>query len=380
MTALPTKAPTLTDGVVTLRAHRPDDVEAVLAQCQDPDSQTWTTIPVPYERSHAEYFVTEAMPLGWQTPSGTKGFAIDALDDGRPRFAGTVDIRPDGQAGVEVGFGLAPWARGRGLMSRAVRLAVAWAFDTLHVDVALWRAAVGNWPSRRVAWACGFRVEGSVRRLLEARGLRQDGWVGSLLRGEPMAPTRPWLDAARIHGRQVLLRPWADADTARIVEACNDPLTRRWLPELPVPYTVEEAGAYLLGQRTMLAEGSAMCWCVADPVDDRCLAAMAIFKLGRASHEAEIGYWAHPDARGRGVMTEALQLAVRHAVVPVEEGGLGLPRVGLKAATGNVASHRVAQRAGFRPVGVERRIDPLPDGSTDDLLSYDVLAEEVTSG
>ncbi len=379
MNALPTKAPTLTDGVVTLRAHRPSDVDAVFVQCQDPAMQEWTTIPVPYERSHAEYFVTEAMPLGWQNPMGTKGFAIEALDDGRPRFAGTVDLRPDGQTGVEIGFGLAPWARGRGVMSRAVRLALGWAFVTLHVDVAHWRAAVGNWGSRRVAWACGFRVEGTVRGLLEARGRRQDGWVGSLLAGEPMAPARPWLDAPRIHGRQVVLRPWADADIPRIIQASNDAVSRRWLSDLPSPYGRQEAEAYVLAQRTMLADGGAMCWCVADPVDDRCLAAITIFKLGRVSNEAEIGYWAHPDARGRGVMTEALRLAVRHAVVPIEAGGLGLPRVGVRVATDNLASQRVAIRAGFRPIGVERRVDPLPDGSTDDLLSYDLVAEEVTA-
>ena len=60
--------------------------------------QRWTTVPVPYERSDAEIFVGELMPQGWQSPTGTKGFAIEAVDDGeRPRFAGTIDFRPDGQ-------------------------------------------------------------------------------------------------------------------------------------------------------------------------------------------------------------------------------------------------------------------------------------------
>src|SRR3954465_9120817 len=51
---LPPWAPTLTDTVVTLRAHRPDDAAGVVAQCRDPLMQRWTTVPVPYERRHAE--------------------------------------------------------------------------------------------------------------------------------------------------------------------------------------------------------------------------------------------------------------------------------------------------------------------------------------
>src|SRR4051794_14334692 len=46
-------APTLTDGTVTLRAHRADDVQGSFEQCQDPVSQRWTTVPVPYTLEHA---------------------------------------------------------------------------------------------------------------------------------------------------------------------------------------------------------------------------------------------------------------------------------------------------------------------------------------
>ena len=51
---LPPYAPTLTDGVVTLRAHREGDVEGTVAQCNDPESIRWTTVPVPYETRHAQ--------------------------------------------------------------------------------------------------------------------------------------------------------------------------------------------------------------------------------------------------------------------------------------------------------------------------------------
>src|SRR5436190_1768276 len=54
---LPPWAPRLTDHVVTLRAHRPDDVDGAVAQCRDPLMQRWTTVPVPYERHHAEEWI-----------------------------------------------------------------------------------------------------------------------------------------------------------------------------------------------------------------------------------------------------------------------------------------------------------------------------------
>ena len=63
-------------------------------------------------------------------------------------------------------------------------------------------------------------------------------------------------------------------------------------------------------------------------------------RLDAPLSEAEIGYWAHPAARGRGVMTEATRLVARHTLLPYEDGGLGHHRVSLRAAAGNAASNR----------------------------------------
>jgi RimJ/RimL family protein N-acetyltransferase len=76
-------------------------------------------------------------------------------------------------------------------------------------------------------------------------------------------------------------------------------------------------------------------------------------------------------------MTEATRLALRHAVLPEDVGGLGLERVTLRAAVGNVASNLVAQRAGFTEVGRARHVDRREDGTFDDLVLYDALPEEV---
>jgi RimJ/RimL family protein N-acetyltransferase len=343
-----------------------------------------TRVPVPYTRTDAERFVRDRADR-WA--GGTElTFAIDAtcLDDhpagtGTMRYAGNVALRPTAGGAVEVGFALSPWARGRGIMSDALRTALRWAFDELDCQVVHWQAQADNWASRRVAWACGFRVEGTVRGLLEARGERHDGWIGSLVRGEQLAPIHPWLEAPRITGQQVVLRPWAEVDAVRVVEACNDPTSQRWLPNLPSPYTVADAQWYIRSREEEHASGTAVYWCVADPVDDRCLASVGLMGLAGPSPRNEIGYWAHPDARGRGVVTEAVRLALRHAVVPVLDGGLGLHRITLRAATGNVASNRVAQRAGFTAVGLARHVDAHDDGTFDDLQLYDALPDEVVA-
>jgi RimJ/RimL family protein N-acetyltransferase len=59
----------------------------------------------------------------------------------------------------------------------------------------------------------------------------------------------------------------------------------------------------------------------------------------------------HPDARGQGIATEATRLALRHALLPDDEGGLGLVRVTARAAVGNDASFAVLRRCGMRHVG-----------------------------
>ncbi|HET8614900.1 MAG TPA: GNAT family N-acetyltransferase [Actinomycetales bacterium] len=379
-------APTLTgpedaDVHLVLRPHGPADVDAVVELCRDTQMVDRTRVPVPYTREHGEQFVRDRAAR-WADGSELT-FAIDAHAVDRPEqpgsmtYAGNIALRPLPGAGVEVGFALSPWARGRGIMADALRTALRWSFDELDTQVVHWQAHVGNWPSRRVAWACGFRVEGLVRGLLEARGVRYDGWIGSLVRGEPMSPAHPWLEAPVIMGDRAVLRPWREEDAPRVVEACNDPVSQRWLPNLPRPYTLADAQWYIRSREEEHAQGSAMYWCVADPDDDRCLGSLGLMGLDGSTHRNEIGYWAHPDARGRGVMTQACRLALRHAVLPASDGGLGLERVTLRAATANVASNLVAQRAGFTRTGVARHVDRHEDGTFDDLELYDALADEV---
>jgi RimJ/RimL family protein N-acetyltransferase len=368
---IPPWAPTLTDRVVTLRAHRPSDVDGVLAQGSDPVMQRWTSVPIPYQPRHATEWI------GTRRDDWESGHRLSLAIEHEGRFAGAVDLRPEGPGAAEIGYGLGPWARGHGVMGRTLRLVLPWAFGELGLEVVHWRAAAGNWASRRVAWAAGFRVEGLVRGLLDDHGTRQDAWIGSLRRDDPLTPAHPWHTPPVLQDSHVQLRPHREDDVERIVAAAVDPLTQRWLPALPGNYTAADAAAHLEDIREQESGGHAMYWAVADPLTSRLCGEIGMFGLASASRSGELGYWAHPDSRGRGLITRGVRLAARHGLLPGDVGGLGMVRLVIRAAADNAASQRVALSAGFRPAGRDRCAERLRDGTLADLHRFELIEAEL---
>lgn len=355
----PLNVPVVSDGVVTLRAHVPGDVDAMLEMAQDAEMIRWTTVPTPHTREMSEHFALEHIPAGWNDGTA-RGWAIEV--DGH--YAGNIDVRHEPLA--DIGFALHPWARGRGVMVRAVRLANDWVLTNTGIEVVHWRAQVGNTASLRVAHATGFTLHGTSPGLLHERGRVLDAWTGSIRFGDmPLART-PWVGSTVLESDRLRLRPFTTADAPRIAEACSDPATRHWVAGLPMPYTRAVAERYVADCTWLAATGTKATWAIADRDTDLLLGTIAVMDLRDTS--GEIGYWLHPDARGRGVMTEALDLVVEHAWTE-----LGRDRLSLYAATGNTASHAVATSAGFDPYGTQHRAERLGDGTLADLLGYELL-------
>jgi RimJ/RimL family protein N-acetyltransferase len=370
----PRTAPALSSGKVSVRAHRPDDLDRLLEQDRDPQTVRWTAVPARSGRRQARDLL-DRRASGWADGSEL-AFAISY----RGEYAGTVALVPDGRGAATLSYDLHPTARGQHVASTAARLCLGWGFDTLDLDVVHWYAMLGNWPGRRVAWALGFQLEGTVRGLLLQRDERHDAWVGSLRRGDVLAPAHIWLDPVTVTGERVRLREHRYDDLQTTVEACNDPAVQRWLPQIPAPYRAQDALAHQEAIRDDHASGRALYWAVADH-RNRMVGEIGLFGLRAGlSSSGELGYWTHPRHRGRGMTTEAVRLAARHALLAREDGGLGLRRVLIRAADGNLASQQVAQRAGFRPAGQDRAAEPLGDGSVQDGLRFDLVADDLVAG
>jgi RimJ/RimL family protein N-acetyltransferase len=192
---IPGLAPVLTDGAVTLRAHQPEDADPIMEQCNDPDSLRFTTIPRPYGWAEAQDFL-DMVSRAWRetSPTSTRAWAISVPGPaGEEAFAGSISYRPSGMGTAEVGYGLHPAFRGHGYAAGALMLVLDQAFGPGGIEVMHWRAAVGNWASRKTAWRCGFRVEGTVRGICpQPGGSPRDGWIGSLRCDDARQPGEPW--------------------------------------------------------------------------------------------------------------------------------------------------------------------------------------------
>jgi RimJ/RimL family protein N-acetyltransferase len=168
--------------------------------------------------------------------------------------------------------------------------------------------------------------------------------------------------------RVVSLRRWRNGDAAAIVEAIDgDPEISAWLDQVPQPYTLADARAYLSGE---LGRDETT-FAITDAGSGRILGSIG---LGAAEDGVrEIGYWLRGDARRRGVTTRALVLASRWALAQD-----GVARVQLRADPENVASCRVAEKAGFRREGVLRSAHWNPRlGRRQDWAIYALIADDL---
>jgi RimJ/RimL family protein N-acetyltransferase len=152
--------PTLRDGDLVLRPKRPEDADAIVAACQDPEIPRWTAVPSPYTRADAEAFI--ASDARAATEGAIAGFlAVDGRDG---RLLGSFSLMElDREPGYdEIGYWVAREARGRGIATRAVRLLADWGREALGlttIDVVTHR---DNASSQRVAEKAGFRDTGEL--------------------------------------------------------------------------------------------------------------------------------------------------------------------------------------------------------------------------
>lgn len=334
--------PELSDGRLRLRALRPEDKPAVVRGLNDPECGRFLWAPpYPYSDSDFDDFLA-LQATAW--PERRDAFwTIAGADTGEVLGAISIDLNERRQAG-EIGYWCGPWARGRGVMTAAVRLVRDWAFDDLELERIEITAHRDNIASQRVALAAGFSREGLMRGYLTARGRRTDDVLFGMLPADPRPAAgepRPGLGWPRLTDGRLLVRPFEPDDAPAVQAGCDEPDIAHWIHLLPAPYTLEDAGAFISDARRRLIADESARLAIEDAATGELLGSVGISHFADRQ-AAEVGYWVKREARRRGVALAAARLVIDWAFAAV-----GVERLELLTYPGNAASQALATRLGF---------------------------------
>lgn len=175
--------------------------------------------------------------------------------------------------------------------------------------------------------------------------------------GHVVVPAFPTLTVAtpRLQVRQL-----AGGDAPGVAEVFADKQTQRWLP-VPAEYREIDAAAWCTGMAAeRRARGAGDHYGMVRREDGALVGCLWAKHTDWTAKITEVAYAVAPQARGFGLAAEAVDgLAI---ALLLEHG---FQRVELRVAPGNVASRRVAEKAGFTYEGLLRNAGHVHGGRVD---------------
>ena len=334
------------DGLLLTR-WRAEDLPSVLEMAADQATRRWSG-----SLRHVHTLEAARAWMADRTAEGRLDWAV--RDAGTGALVGRTGLFRfrDGPSTAELGYGVHPAHRRRGVAVAAVATAVRYATEVLGLHRIQLVHSVDNVASCAVATRSGFAYEGTERSSLDHDdGPPHDMHRHARLVTDPPPPAEPppvRLVVPHLAGDGVRLRPWREDDVPALARGLGDHDVVRWGGGSTAT-TEDDALRFLYRLRRRADEGSTVSWAV--EVDGAVAGATAIRSVNRHDMHASVAYWVLAEHRGRGVATAALRAAAGHGL---GDDGLGLHRLQLQHAVGNDASCRVAEKSGFALESVQR--------------------------
>lgn len=176
-----------------------------------------------------------------------------------------------------------------------------------------------------------------------------------------------------IETERLVLRRFNRRDVPSLEEGVRSSLAdlNEWLPWAHMDYTRDDAVAFVRDSIQAWREGKAFDFAIRRRENlDRHVGNISIWQTSRTGRIGEIGYWIRTDMNGKGYATEATQ-----ALMATGFDVLGLHKLTLRIAVGNIGSERVAEKLGFTREGVLRE-ELLIRGNWVDHTLYSMLEGE----
>lgn len=168
---------------------------------------------------------------------------------------------------------------------------------------------------------------------------------------------------------RAVLRPMRAEDADAYAAGTTDPAVYLYA-HLPEPeYTPASVTELIRGTlKEGLHRGDLAVLTIAEPATDAFAGSLVLF--GVSDNSAEVGFWVHPDHRGKGLSAAALQLGSAFA------RRSGITRLTARTVPENQASQRILERAGFTQGECGRGM--APSGEEADLLHYFCSIEPIS--
>jgi RimJ/RimL family protein N-acetyltransferase len=155
----------------------------IAALTQDPDVQRFARVPVPVPPDFAQTWL-QRYETGRLDGSCEAFVAVDGRS-GEVLGAGMAPHIDRATRTAELGYVVAPQARGRGVATEILRLLTEWGFSELGALRLELLISVDNVASKHVAARCGYVQEGVLRSLHVKQDVREDTEIWSCLPGDP---------------------------------------------------------------------------------------------------------------------------------------------------------------------------------------------------
>lgn len=151
---------------------------------------------------------------------------------------------------------------------------------------------------------------------------------------------------------QIAIRPYLNSDAPLLYEAARESISEvsPWLPWCHQDYSMEESIGWVESRANAWDRNIEYSFVIMRNSDEVFLGGCGINHINRLHNFANLGYWIRSSAAGQGVATRATRLTADFGFRQA-----GFQRLEILASVDNIASQRVAEKAGALREGMLRR-------------------------
>jgi len=168
------------------------------------------------------------------------------------------------------------------------------------------------------------------------------------------------------------IRRFCRGDIELLYAAASESINQlcAWMVWCHLDYSLMDSTAFVLACDSKWEQGESFSFAIVDSRNGEFLGSAGLNQVNRLHQVANLGYWVRSGRTGRGIASAAVRLVAGFGL-----HNLGFHRLELVIPTGNLASQRVAEKAGAKREGVLR--DKLTlKGRPCDAVMYSLVAAD----